>query len=312
MDIPTIRPSLNVTMKRILLLGAQGQVGWELRRSLAPLGDVIALDRHSTDFCGDISNLAGLAETVQRVAPHVIVNAAAYTAVDTAEAEPNLANILNALAPGVLAQEASKLGALLVHYSTDYVFDGSGQRPWRENDTPAPLNVYGHSKLEGEARIQAAGGRHLIFRTSWVYASRGGNFAKTMLRLAQERERLTVINDQFGAPTGADLLADITAHAISQVRQQPEQTGLYHLTALGETTWFEYAKYVIAKASIASPAIKIIAKDVVPVLSEAFKTAAQRPKNSRLNTEKLQTAFNLHLPPWEYGVDRMLAETLLP
>ena len=299
-------------MKRILLLGAQGQVGWELRRSLAPLGDVIALDRHSTDFCGDISNLAGLAETVQRVAPHVIVNAAAYTAVDTAEAEPNLANILNALAPGVLAQEASKLGALLVHYSTDYVFDGSGQRPWRENDTPAPLNVYGHSKLEGEARIQAAGGRHLIFRTSWVYASRGSNFAKTMLRLAQERERLTVINDQFGAPTGADLLADITAHAISQVRQQPEQTGLYHLTALGETTWFEYAKYVIAKASIASPAIKIIAKDVVPVLSEAFKTAAQRPKNSRLNTEKLQTAFNLHLPPWEYGVDRMLAETLLP
>ena len=299
-------------MKRILLLGAQGQVGWELRRSLAPLGDVIALDRHSTNFCGDISNLAGLAETVRRVAPHVIVNAAAYTAVDTAEAEPNLANILNALAPGVLAQEASKLGALLVHYSTDYVFDGSGQRPWRENDTPAPLNVYGHSKLEGEARIQAAGARHLIFRTSWVYASRGSNFAKTMLRLAQERERLTVINDQFGAPTGADLLADITAHAISQVRQQPEQTGLYHLTALGETTWFEYAKYVIAKASIASPAIKIIAKDVVPVLSEAFKTAAQRPKNSRLNTEKLQTAFNLHLPPWEYGVDRMLAETLLP
>ena len=299
-------------MKRILLLGAQGQVGWELRRSLAPLGDVIALDRHSTDFCGDISNLAGLAETVRRVAPHVIVNAAAYTAVDTAEAEPNLANILNALAPGVLAQEASKLGALLVHYSTDYVFDGSGQRPWRENDTPAPLNVYGHSKLEGEARIQAAGGRYLIFRTSWVYASRGSNFAKTMLRLAQERERLTVINDQFGAPTGADLLADITAHAISQVRQQPEQTGLYHLTALGETTWFEYTKYVIAKASIASPAIKIIAKDVVPVLSEAFKTAAQRPKNSRLNTEKLQTAFNLHLPPWEHGVDRMLAETLLP
>ena len=299
-------------MKRILLLGAQGQVGWELRRSLAPLGDVIALDRHNTDFCGDISNLAGLAETVRRVAPHVIVNAAAYTAVDTAEAEPNLANILNALAPGVLAQEASKLGALLVHYSTDYVFDGSGQRPWRETDKPAPLNVYGHSKLEGEARIQAAGGRHLIFRTSWVYASRGGNFAKTMLRLAQERERLTVINDQFGAPTGADLLADITAHAIGQVRQQPEQTGLYHLTALGETTWFEYAKYVIAKASIACPAIKIIAKDVVPVLSEAFKAAAQRPKNSRLNIEKLQTAFNLHLPPWEYGVDRMLAETLLP
>ena len=299
-------------MKRILLLGAQGQVGWELRRSLAPLGDVIALDRHSTDFCGDISNLAGLAETVRRVAPHVIVNAAAHTAVDTAEAEPKLANILNALAPGVLAQEASKLGALLVHYSTDYVFDGSGQMPWRETDTPAPLNVYGQSKLEGEARIQAAGGRHLIFRTSWVFASRGGNFAKTMLRLAQERERLTVINDQFGAPTGADLLADITAHVIGHVRQQPEQTGLYHLTALGETTWFEYAKYVIAKASIASPAIKITAKDVVPVLSEVFETAAQRPKNSRLNTEKLQTAFNLHLPPWEYGVDRMLAETLLP
>ena len=244
--------------------------------------------------------------------PDVVVNAAAYTAVDQAESDHDLSNIVNAQAPGVLAIEAAKLNALLVHYSTDYVFDGSGQRPWRETDTPAPLNVYGHSKLEGEARIQAAGGRHLIFRTSWVYASRGGNFAKTMLRLAQERERLTVINDQFGAPTGADLLADITAHVIGQVMQQPEQTGLYHLTALGETTWFEYAKYVIAKASIASPAIKIIAKDVVPVLSEAFKTAAQRPKNSRLNTEKLQTVFNLHLPPWEHGVDRMLAETLLP
>ena len=241
---------------KILLLGKNGQVGWELQRSLAPLGELIALDRHSADLCGDLGNLAGLAATVQRVRPDVIVNAAAHTAVDKAESEPELARTLNALAPGVLAREAASLGALLVHYSTDYVFDGSGQRPWAESDAPAPLNVYGQTKLEGEQLIQAAGPRHLILRTSWVYAARGGNFAKTMLRLARERDSLNVIDDQWGAPTGAELIADASAHAIRQVLQRPADAGLYHLTASGETSWCGYANTVLAIAESARAAIK--------------------------------------------------------
>ena len=295
---------------KILLLGKNGQVGWELQRSLAPLGEVTALDRHSTDFCGDLGNLTGLRETVQRVRPDVIVNAAAHTAVDKAESEPELARTINALAPGVLAQEAAKLGALLVHYSTDYVFDGSDSRPWTEADTPAPLSVYGQTKLEGEQLIQAACPNHLIFRTSWVYAARGGNFAKTMLRLAQERERLTVIDDQLGAPTGADLLADVTAHAIRQVLQRPADAGLYHLVAGGKTSWHGYAKYVIAKAERAQSAIKIVAKTVDPVPTSAFPTPARRPHNSRLDTTKLQATFGLRLPNWQHGVDRMLNEII--
>jgi dTDP-4-dehydrorhamnose reductase len=299
---------------KILLLGKNGQVGWELQRSLAPLGEVIALDRHSQDFCGDLSNLQGLAATVQAVRPDLIVNAAAHTAVDKAESEPDLARTLNALAPGVLAQEAHKLGAWLVHYSTDYVFNGHGSQPWLETDTPAPLSVYGQTKLEGEQLIAAHCSRHLIFRTSWVYAARGGNFAKTMLRLAQERERLTVIDDQWGAPTGAELLADVTSHAIRQVRHrqqpQPEQAGIYHLAASGETTWYGYAKHVIAQAESVHSAIKIIANEVAPVPTSAFPTPARRPHNSRLNTGKLQSTFGLTLPAWQQGVDRMLAEIL--
>ena len=298
-----------MTMK-ILLLGKGGQVGWELQRSLAPLGEVIALDRHSTEWCGDLANLPGLAETVRGVRPDVIVNAAAHTAVDKAESEPDLAHTLNALAPGVLAHEAHELGALLVHYSTDYVFDGSGSAPWQESDSPAPLSVYGRSKLAGEQQIQAVCPRHLIFRTSWVYAARGGNFAKTMLRLAQERETLSVIDDQFGAPTGADLLADVSAHAIRQVLQRPRDAGLYHLAASGETTWHKYAKHVVAQSIRAQPAIKIIASDIQAVASSAFQTAATRPLNSRLNTARLQHTFGLRLPPWQQGVDRMLAEIL--
>ena len=295
---------------KILLLGASGQVGWELQRSLAPLGELIAPERHSTELCGDLANLLGLAATVQQVRPHVIVNAAAHTAVDKAESEPELARTINALAPGVLAQEAAKIGALLVHYSTDYVFDGSGTRPWLETDAPAPLNVYGQTKLEGERLIQAAGPNHLIFRTSWVYAARGGNFAKTMLRLAQERECLKVIDDQFGAPTGAELLADVTAHAIRQVLQTPEDAGLYHLAAAGETSWHGYAKHVLANVNTAHAAINIVAKAVDPVPSSAFPTPARRPHNSRLDTSKLQTTFSLNLPSWQQGVVRMLTETL--
>jgi dTDP-4-dehydrorhamnose reductase len=299
---------------KILLLGKNGQLGWELQRSLAPLAELVALDRHSTDYCGDLSQLQGLADTVRAVRPDVIVNAAAYTAVDKAESEVALARTLNALAPGVLAQEAAKLGAWLVHFSSDYVFDGSGERAWTENDTPAPINVYGQTKLEGERLVAQHCPRHLIFRTSWVYSARGGNFAKTMLRLAQERERLTVVDDQFGAPTGADLLADVSAHAIRQLQQSPQQAdqlaGIYHLVAGGETSWFEYAKHVIAQAQLVQPAIKIKANELLAVASSAFPTPARRPCNSRLDTRKLQASFGLHLPPWQQGLDRMLQETL--
>lgn len=287
---------------KILLLGASGQVGWELRRSLAALGELTALDRHSDAHGGDLADLAGLAKTVQLVRPHVVVNAAAYTAVDKAETESDLAHTINALAPEVLAQEATKLGALMVHYSTDYVFDGSGAVAWTETDAVAPLNVYGHTKLDGERRIQKACPHHLIFRTSWVYAARGNNFAKTMLRLGTERDRLTVIADQFGAPTGADLLADVTAHAIRQVIQKPSLAGLYNLAAAGETSWHGYAEFVLMQTSLSKQI------DIAPVASSAFVTAARRPHNSRLNTHKLQAAFGLTMPPWQDGVARMLSE----
>ena len=292
----------------ILLLGKGGQVGWELQRSLSVLGHVTALDHDSTGHCGDFANPAGIADTVRALRPDIIVNAAAHTAVDKAESELDLARLLNATTPGVLAEEAARLGAWLIHYSTDYVFDGSGSRPWVETDVPAPLSVYGRTKLEGEQLIQQSGAQHLILRTSWVYAARGGNFAKTMLRLAQERERLTVIDDQWGAPTGADLLADVTAHAIRHLQQRPQDAGLYHLVAGGETNWNLYAKYVLDQAQKAQSAIKMVAKEVAPVPTSAFPTPAVRPHNSRLNTTKLQTTFGLTLPHWQQGVARMLYE----
>ena len=294
----------------ILLLGKGGQVGWELQRSLSVLGAVTALDFDSTDHCGDFSHPDGMADTVRALRPDVIVNAAAHTAVDKAESEPGLARLLNATTPGVLAQEAARLGALLVHYSTDYVFDGSGTRPWVETDTPAPLSVYGRTKLEGEQLIAQSGAQHLILRTSWVYAARGGNFAKTMLRLAQERDRLTVIDDQWGAPTGADLLADVTAHAIRHLQTQPQDAGLYHCVASGETNWNLYAKEVLALAQQARPAIQLKASEVAPVPTSAFPTPAVRPHNSRLDASRLQATFGLRLPHWRDGVARMLAEIL--
>lgn len=293
---------------KILLFGANGQVGWELQRSLQPLGELIALDRHSTELCGDLTDLNGVAETVRQVLPNVIVNAAAYTAVDKAEADVEVAHRVNTEAPGVLAQAANAANAWLVHYSTDYVFDGGGSKPWVETDPTGPLSVYGRTKLEGERLVASQCVKHLIFRTSWVYSARGNNFAKTMLRLASEREALNVINDQFGAPTGADLLADVTAHAVAQVLRQPELAGLYHLAARGETTWFDYVKYVVDQSIHVREAPEIIAKVINPVASSAFVTAAKRPHNSRLNTTKLQRSFNLQLPPWQRGVARMLAE----
>jgi dTDP-4-dehydrorhamnose reductase len=295
---------------KILLLGKNGQVGWELQRSLAPLGEVLALDRHSADFCGDLSQPERLAQTVLAFQPDVIVNAAAHTAVDKAESEPELARCLNVTAPAALAQAAAQIGALLVHYSTDYVFNGQGQSPWQEDSATGPLSVYGQTKLEGEQAILASGCAHLIFRTSWVYAARGGNFAKTMLRLGAERERLTVIDDQHGAPTGADLIADVTAHAIRATLLQPTLGGLYHLVAAGQTTWHGYASHVIAQAQRIQPTLALKVGEIAAVPTSAFPTPAQRPLNSRLATHKLQKAFGLVLPPWQQGVNRMLAEVL--
>ncbi len=295
---------------KIFLLGKGGQVGWELQRSLAPLGELIALEFDSTDYCGDFTNLAGLAETVRQVKPDVIVNAAAHTAVDKAESEPELVRTINALAPGVLADEAEKLGAWLIHYSTDYVFNGSGTTPWKESDATGPLGVYGQTKLEGEQAVMRCS-RHLIFRTSWVFAARGANFAKTMLRLAKERDQLKVIADQIGAPTGAELLADVTAHAIRTVQTTPDgQTlaGLYHLVAGGETSWYDYAKFVVEYARRVDLPLRVAPDAILPIATTDYPTPAKRPLNSRLDTQKLQSAFGLLLPDWKDGVQRMLVE----
>ncbi len=290
----------------ILLLGKGGQVGWELQRALAPLGTVIAHDLDTADF----SQPEQVAALVAAVRPDVIVNAAAHTAVDKAEGEPELARLINATTPGAIAREAAKLGALLVHYSTDYVFDGSGSEPRDETAPTAPLSVYGSTKLEGEQLIQASGCPHLILRTSWVFGARGGNFAKTMLKLAAEREALKVINDQVGAPTGADLLADVTAHAIRGIQARPELSGLYHMVAGGQTTWYDYARFVIEWARAKGVAIKVEPGAISPVPTTEYPTPARRPLNSRLNTTKLQQAFGLTLPDWQSGVERMLTEHL--
>ena len=296
---------------KILLFGKRGQVGWELQRSLAPLGQVVALDCEGNgSLCGDFSNLAGLAACVREVAPDVIVNAAAHTAVDKAETEPDQASTINARAPAVLAEEAARLGAWLVHYSTDYVFDGSGERPWQETDAPGPLGVYGQTKLAGELAIGHRCDKHLIFRTSWVYAARGNNFARTMLRLAAQRDHLRVIADQIGAPTGAELLADVTAHAIRSARQRPELAGLYHLAAGGETSWHGYARHVVEQARRAGQPIRVAAEAIEAVPACAYPLPAPRPANSRLDTGKLRAAFALNLPDWQSGVDRMLEEIL--
>jgi len=295
---------------RILLLGKGGQLGSELQRSLAPLGEVVAPDRHDVQAGGDLTQVDALAAAVRHGAPELIVNAAAYTAVDKAESEPEQARLINAVVPGVLAREAERLGAWLVHYSTDYVFDGSGDRPWRESDTPGPINVYGQTKLEGERLVQAGCSRHLIWRTSWVYAARGSNFARTMLKLAAEREELRVVDDQIGAPTGADLLADLTALAVRQASQRVDLAGLYHVSASGQTSWHAYASHVIEQARRIRPEAVRRVRDIRAVPSSDFASPARRPLNSRLDSSRFCAAFGLTLPPWQQGVDRMLAAIL--
>lgn len=300
---------LRVASVKILLLGCNGQVGWELQRALAPLGELIACDFDSNlDRRADFSAPDSVGLLVDRIQPQVIVNAAAHTAVDKAESEPELARTINATTPGVLAARAKAINALLVHYSTDYVFDGSGDQPRDETAATAPLSVYGKTKLEGEEAIRASDCRHLILRTSWVYAARGHNFIKTMLRLAAERDELSVIADQIGAPTGADLLADVTAQAVAQLTAGRGDIGLFHCVAAGHTSWFEYARFVIEWARGQGLLVKVAPEGIRPVPTEAYPTPARRPRNSRLATDKLQQTFSLTLPPWQHGVERMLRE----
>jgi dTDP-4-dehydrorhamnose reductase len=294
---------------KILLLGKDGQLGWELQRSLAPLGEVVALgSADRAPLGGDLREPESLAATVRAVAPQLIVNAAAYTAVDRAEAEANLARLVNATAVGALAAAAKAADAWLIHYSSDYVFDGSGNAPWSELDVTEPLSVYGRSKLEGEELLRQSGCRHLLFRTSWVYSARGANFARTMLRLARERDALRVVDDQVGAPTGAELLADITAHACRRAMLDPSVNGTYHAVASGATSWFGYARHLIDVARRHGAAIRVADAAIEPVASATYPQAARRPLNSRLDTTRLRTVFDLALPPWQAGVDRVVSE----
>ncbi len=293
----------------ILLLGRNGQLGFELRRALAPVGPVVAVGRQECN----LADAEALQALVRQVRPCVIVNAGAYTAVDRAESEPDLAHQVNAVAPQILAEEAARLEALLVHYSTDYVFDGTKAGAYLETDTPNPVNVYGASKLAGEEAIQASGARHLIFRTSWVVGAHGGNFLKTMLRLAADRPALRVVADQTGAPTSAALIADVTAHAICALAGNAGaglQKGVYHLAASGETTWHGYARHVIARAREAGRPLVATPEAVEPIETSAYPTPARRPANSRLDTRKLREAFGVTLPDWREGVDYILDQIL--
>ncbi|HBZ4249022.1 TPA: dTDP-4-dehydrorhamnose reductase [Klebsiella aerogenes] len=293
---------------KILLIGKNGQVGWELQRSLSTFGEVVAVDYFDKELCGDLTNLEGIAETVRTVRPDVVVNAAAHTAVDKAESERELSDLLNEKGVAVLAEESAKLGALMVHYSTDYVFNGEGSHYRLEDEPTGPLNVYGETKRAGEIALEKANPRHLIFRTSWVYATRGANFAKTMLRLAGEKETLSIIDDQHGAPTGAELLADCTAIAIREEMRNKSVAGTYHLVASGETNWRDYACFVfdVARKHGAELAIQ----EVKGIPTTAYPTPAKRPLNSRLSNEKFQQVFGVRLPDWRQGVERVVTEVL--
>ncbi len=301
--------SLQQGVQKVLLVGANGQVGHALKSAGADINT--PFEWHvSTRADLDVSNLSAVKDLVRALKPNWIVNAAAYTAVDKAELEPQLAQRINADLPDTLAIEAKALGAAVVHYSTDYVFDGQAHRPYAEADQPNPQSAYGRSKWEGEQAVTAHCEKYLVLRTCWVHGAHGGNFLKTMLRLAQESERLTIIDDQWGAPTGADLLADVTAHAIRHLAQRPQDGGLHHCVAAGETNWHQYAQAVLALATQLQPVMAFKANEVAPVPTSAFPTPAQRPLNSRLNTARLQATFGLKLPHWRDGVARMLAEIL--
>lgn len=291
---------------KILVTGKNGQVGFELQRALAPLGEVVAVDHADCD----LAQPDAIRQLVRSVAPDVIVNPAAYTAVDKAESDTSTAFAVNAQAPQVIGEEAARLGALVIHYSTDYVFNGGKDGLYAEEDTPDPQSVYGQSKLDGEKALAAANPRHLVLRTSWVVGAHGGNFAKTMLRLAAERERLAVVADQFGAPTSAALLADLTAHLVRQHQRSAEAFpyGTYHVVAGGHTSWCDYAKFVIGEALAAGKPLKAAPEAVAPLATSDYPTPAKRPANSRLDTSRFQETFGLHLPHWQEGVRQVLQQ----
>jgi dTDP-4-dehydrorhamnose reductase len=291
---------------KILLLGSNGQVGWELARTLLPLGEVIALSRTQAD----LTDLDKLRATIQAIRPDVIVNAAAYTAVDKAEAERESAFLINAQAVDVLAQEAKTLNALLIHYSTDYVFDGMKNEPYHEEDTPNPLNVYGESKLAGELAIQASGANYLILRTTWVFAARGQNFVKSILRLAAEREELNIVADQIGAPTWARFIAESTTQILKQAQQEREakifDSGIFNLTSAGETSWHGFAEKIVKFARVQNVELKN--RVINPIPTAAYPTPAKRPMNSRLSTIKIEQRFGLKIPTWEESLKLCLEE----
>lgn len=293
---------------RILLLGSNGQVGWELQRALSPLGVVMAYDRHQAN----LENLLNLKQVLLDVSPDLIINAAAYTAVDQAESESDKAYLVNAKAVGVIAETAKKLNVRFVHYSTDYVFDGTKVGSYVEEDSTAPLNVYGKSKLEGEQAIIGSGCDHFIFRTSWVYGQHGKNFIKSILRLAQTKDVLKVVNDQYGAPTSAELIADVTAHMLKNtfngVENEQKENGIYHLTSSGRTNWFEFARYIIDQAQHFGSTFKLTSNKVTPITSEEFPLPAQRQKNSSLNVDKLSKKIELMMPDWRFHVSRTISQ----
>lgn len=302
---------------KILLLGKNGQLGWELQRALQPLGKLVALSRHNENgLCGDLSDLHGLAKTIEYLKPDVVVNAAAYTAVDKAESDREQAFLVNARAPAVIAQALKIHHGLLVHYSSDYVFDGTGESARTELAPGNPINYYGYTKLEGEREIAHSGCGHFIFRTSWVYGTHGGNFAKTMIKLAREKEKLAIVNDQIGVPTGGDLIADITAHAVRSYFNEASGparsallSGLYHLVPDGETSWLAYANLIFDQLRAKEEALAL--KEVVPVSTAHYPMPARRPLNSRLNNNKIKEVFNLHMPDWEPGVCRLVEELVV-
>lgn len=290
---------------KILLTGKNGQVGFELQRALAPLGEVVAVDVKECD----LANPEAIRALVQSVKPDLIVNPAAYTAVDRAEQDATLATAINADAPRILGEEAAKLGAWVIHYSTDYVFDGTKQGAYSETDATNPQSVYGSSKRDGELGLLASCPRSLIFRTSWVVGMHGANFAKTMLRLAAERESLSIVSDQFGAPTSAALLADVTAQIVGRVRRESLDGfpfGLYHLVAGGETTWYDFARFVVSQAVAAGKPLKLTEDNIKPIATADYPLPAKRPANSRLDTSLFRDTFNLELPDWTQGVSHVL------
>ncbi|MDR2364609.1 MAG: dTDP-4-dehydrorhamnose reductase [Zoogloeaceae bacterium] len=297
--------------RAILLTGCNGQLGFELRRALAALGTVAALDRRACDLAADAAALRRrLDDLIAEYRPAVIVNAAACTAVDRAETEPELARAVNARAPGVLGEAAARVGALVVHYSTDYVFDGLASGAYREEDAPNPCNVYGESKLAGERALLASGARCLIFRTSWVIGAHGENFARTILRLAEERTRLDVVADQYGAPTAAALIAETTRLALQRREEAPEgfPLGLYHLTAAGATNWRDYAAFILAEARRAGRVLKLTEAGLRAIPARDYPLPAARPANSRLDSSRLQHALGLRLPHWRQGVRQTLRQ----